>query len=150
MKNSEKGYTLVELLAVIVILGILAMISILAIGRIINHSKHQAFVANAYTLRSSAQFYVKDAVVNQIPVYKVTYKQMVDDNLIEEIVDPFTKNVLESDINPSYVLIKEGTIVSVCLKGETKNLCSKVEEGNVIETPIAYSVISEEKIVDND
>lgn len=46
MKN-ERGLTLVELLAVIVILGIISTIAFVSIGKIINNSKADAHLANA-------------------------------------------------------------------------------------------------------
>ncbi|SOC13282.1 type IV pilus assembly protein PilA [Ureibacillus xyleni] len=46
MKN-EKGLTLIELLAVIVVLGIIAAIAIPAIGNIIENTKKDAHIANA-------------------------------------------------------------------------------------------------------
>lgn len=46
LKN-EKGLTLIELLAVIVILGIVAAIAIPSIGKAINNSKADAHLANA-------------------------------------------------------------------------------------------------------
>ncbi|MBW3111853.1 prepilin-type N-terminal cleavage/methylation domain-containing protein [Bacillus sp. MCCB 382] len=39
MIENERGYTLVELLAVIVILGIIAIIAVLAVNNIIEKSK---------------------------------------------------------------------------------------------------------------
>ncbi|RNA70656.1 prepilin-type N-terminal cleavage/methylation domain-containing protein [Alteribacter keqinensis] len=58
MMRNEKGLTLVELLAVIVILGIIAAIAIPAIGGIIDNSKKDAHIANAETLANAARLYV--------------------------------------------------------------------------------------------
>ena len=48
LKN-EKGLTLVELLAVVVILGIIAAIAVPSIGNIIENSKYNAVKADALT-----------------------------------------------------------------------------------------------------
>lgn len=55
--NNEKGLTLVELLAVIVILGIIAAIAIPSIGNIVDNSRIKAVKADAQNVLSASNMY---------------------------------------------------------------------------------------------
>lgn len=57
LKN-QKGLTLIELLAVIVILGIIAAIAVPAIGNVINNSRDNAALADAQQIIEGAKLYV--------------------------------------------------------------------------------------------
>ncbi len=59
LKN-EKGLTLVELLAVIVILGIIAAIAVPSIGNIIDNSRVKAIKADAQNVLAAANLYFID------------------------------------------------------------------------------------------
>ncbi|MCG7336986.1 prepilin-type N-terminal cleavage/methylation domain-containing protein [Sporosarcina sp. ACRSM] len=59
LKN-EKGLTLVELLAVIVILGIIAAIAVPAIGNVISNTKDKAILADASSILTGAKLAMID------------------------------------------------------------------------------------------
>ncbi|MEK4668589.1 prepilin-type N-terminal cleavage/methylation domain-containing protein [Niallia sp. FSL R7-0271] len=56
--KNEKGLTLIELLAVIVILGIIAAIAIPSIANIIQKSREDAIKADAIQIINSAKMYI--------------------------------------------------------------------------------------------
>uniref|UniRef100_C5D5I0 Pilus assembly protein PilE n=1 Tax=Geobacillus sp. (strain WCH70) TaxID=471223 RepID=C5D5I0_GEOSW len=132
--RSKRGMTLIELLAVIVILGIVSSIVVIAVLHIIEKSKERAFVSDAYTLYEAARLYVGAEKVEFLPSRSsvITYKQLVEEGMLHPIQDPFTGNVLSLETNPSYVLVKkdeDGSLhYSICLKGETKQLCTYSEQ----------------------
>ena len=63
LKN-QKGLTLIELLAVLVIIGIIAAIAIPAIGGTISNSKNKADVATNQVVKEAAMRYIIDKYSN--------------------------------------------------------------------------------------
>ncbi|KFL44429.1 hypothetical protein CH76_01060 [Lysinibacillus sp. BF-4] len=61
--KNEKGLTLVELLAVIVILAIVAAIAVPAIGNVIENSRYKAAKADAITVLNAANIYFTEKTV---------------------------------------------------------------------------------------
>ncbi|KHF29684.1 prepilin-type N-terminal cleavage/methylation domain-containing protein [Anoxybacillus sp. EFIL] len=81
--RNEKGLTLIELLAVIVILGIIAAIAIPSIGAIIDNSKKDAHIANAKQLVNAARIAVTADAANAAKT-SFTMKELVDGGYLEK------------------------------------------------------------------
>lgn len=77
LKN-EKGLTLIELLAVIVILGIIAAIAIPSIGGIIQKSKEDAAKADAIQVLNGAKLYVAANGLDKKDLVKADLDSYVD------------------------------------------------------------------------
>lgn len=96
MFKNEKGLTLVELLAVIVILAIVGAIAFVFIGGIIDNSKKDAHIANAQQVINAAKLY---EATEGDPSDK-TAQNLIDGNYLEvEPLDPWDKDVYnKSDV----------------------------------------------------
>jgi type IV pilus assembly protein PilA len=82
--KEQKGLTLVELLAVIVILGIIAGIAVPTVGGIIENSKEDAHSANIQMFENAGRLAVasnEDAGDDNA----WTLEELVDDGFLEEI-----------------------------------------------------------------
>jgi type IV pilus assembly protein PilA len=85
LKN-QKGLTLVELLAVIVILGVVAAIAVPAIGGIISSSKSNADAQTVTLLKDVAVRYLTDTYPNGSPstITSVTVSSLVTAHYLKE------------------------------------------------------------------
>ncbi|MBB6455057.1 type IV pilus assembly protein PilA [Salirhabdus euzebyi] len=96
LKN-EKGLTLIELLAVIVILGIIAAIAIPAIGNIIQNSKEDGVKSDAIAILEGAKLYQienPDQTGTAVDVDDLSeYVELTDTKLADATID-FSGDVL--------------------------------------------------------
>jgi type IV pilus assembly protein PilA len=84
--KDQRGVTLVELLAVIVILGIISAIAVPNIGRIIDNTKADAHIANAQQVGNAAKLYITSK--KNSTGETVTLKTLIDEGYIEPLTDP--------------------------------------------------------------
>lgn len=85
--RNERGLTLVELLAVVVILGIVSVIAVPSIGSIIDNSKRDAHIANARQMIEAARIY---ATNEGAATSSATLDELATKGYIDYPTDPFT------------------------------------------------------------
>ncbi|MDD4547310.1 MAG: DUF5011 domain-containing protein, partial [Bacilli bacterium] len=106
----KKGFTLVELLGMIVIIAIILLISVPIIGNVIGAVRQRVCDLNAKSVERAAENYVtvkgeqvKDGVTLNVPL-----KVLIEEHFVTKVVDP-TDNVTACD---GYVIIqKEGKTI---------------------------------------
>lgn len=104
MKNlNKKGFTLVELLSVIVILSVIVLIATNAVVPMADSAKKQVLAMEANSLVKAAQtLYIQDSSTSSTCY---TYNEIIDSGLIEKDDDAYTGSIsieVDSDGNYSY------------------------------------------------
>ena len=114
MKINKKGFTLVELLAVIVIIALLSSIAALSYTAFVNSTKDRVYKTYEATMKSAAEMYLIDNP-GEIPAggkRKCLYlNDLLSNNDIDPIKNPDDSNdncssVIDDD--DSYILIERG------------------------------------------
>lgn len=122
MSNNKKAFTLVELLAVLVILGILMSIGVGAYSRYQKQSKDEAIEIAENSMKSSAANYFINCTTSyggknkelckryQMPydrgdVTKVWLRDLISESILDPISNPYQKGQ-HCNANTSHVLIR--------------------------------------------
>ncbi|WP_339214833.1 prepilin-type N-terminal cleavage/methylation domain-containing protein [Solibacillus sp. FSL W8-0372] len=106
--KNEKGLSLVELLAVIVILGIVAAIAIPAIGNIIENSRYNAVKADAINVINAANLYYTD---NPGKTTAVTVPELISGKYLDS--SGKIPNVAQSTVTPTNPRALTATVPNV-------------------------------------
>jgi type IV pilus assembly protein PilA len=86
--KDQRGVTLVELLAVVVILGIISAIAVPNIGKIIDNTKADAHVANAQQMANAARLYVLTEKPKVTLPKTIELNELISKGYIESFSDP--------------------------------------------------------------
>lgn len=122
MKLNKKGFSLVELLAAIVILAIMITIATVAYSRYRQHAKQQGYDTLAKTASEAAAQYVMDNPEKVI--WDVSFKRLYEGGYMSSLSDPGIKN---KQCKGDVVLrtMKEETIGSLDTNEYTVHVCCK-------------------------
>lgn len=107
MRNKRnKGFTLVEILAAITILGILSAVAIVSVNKVIQNAKSKHYTTAEEQLKLAGQSYIQQNR-SKLPksigqMVKIPLRTLVTSNYIEEIKDYSKK---ECDLDKSYVQV---------------------------------------------
>lgn len=94
--NNEKGLTLIELLAVIVILGIVAAIAVPAIGSVISNSRDKAILADASNILAGAKLAAIDGACDPEDSKKPCDKGVLENSFVEGLDNDLTYSVTKT------------------------------------------------------
>lgn len=109
-KMNKKGFTLVELLAVITILGILMGVTVGAVSIYLKKSKDQAYETIELSAYDGVRNYMMEEsiLLNKGETLKITLRELVDLQYLEDPQDPNRKG--ETCTGPdSYITVKNET-----------------------------------------
>lgn len=89
MKLNNKGFTLIEILAVVVLLGILGGVAVTGVNRYLEKARTQAYEALEETLYSATQNYIIDrGVLVSTSWTTIQSSTLINNGYIKELNDP--------------------------------------------------------------
>lgn len=136
-KKRKRGFTIIELLAAIIILGILLIIAIPAVSKYLNSSRSDSYVATAKNIMAAARNIVNEG---KISFYDTNMSYFIPTTCIK------SENSTSSpygEFDPAYVVVN----YSENGKGFEYYWVSRDTEGFGVKVPTSYDDLDESDIV---
>ena len=109
MKKKNKGFTMVELLAVITIIGLLAVVAVPAVTKYVIKGRNQSYETMFKSTYEAAENYMMDetGLINIGATTTIEISKLVNQQYLESLSDPGSKNNSSCESNPeSRVVVK--------------------------------------------
>lgn len=136
LKN-QKGLTLIELLAVVVILGIIAAIAVPSIGNIIDNSKEDAHKANALLIINAAKLGVVNGEIKPPSNGQVKLSELVTSGVLDAVpADPSIEGQSYDGGNSFVTILKNGNKTTYSITIAINGSSSKYYYNNISESDI--------------
>ena len=99
MKNNKKGFTLIELIAVIVVLSLITTLAVVSVASIRNKVNERHYNSLVKTIESAAQSYAEETGITKMYVQTLIDKGLVQtEDETRQIYDPRDNSVLNCRI----------------------------------------------------
>ncbi len=136
LKN-QKGLTLIELLAVVVILGIIAAIAVPAIGNIIDNSKEDAHKSNALLIINAAKLGIVSGEIKPPNNNQVKLSELVTSGVLDTVPADPSIDGKSYDGGTSFVtILKNGNKTSYSITLAINGSSSKFYYNNISESDL--------------
>lgn len=139
-KFKRKGFTIIELLAAIIILGILLIIGIPAITKYLDSSRSESYVATAKNIMASARNFVNEGNRSDISFYDTDISYYIPTTCIKS---ENSNSSPYGEFDPAYVIVNYNG------KGFDYYWVSRDVEGFGVSIPTSYDDLSESDIKDS-
>ena len=118
MKNKEQAFTLVELLAVIVILAIILLIAVPNVIGIIGKSREDIYKTQIDMIGKMTEAYIisNNILFDEFNQVTITLKDLIDEDFTSEITDPRCGKKISGDTKIVITKDENENILSLTLK----------------------------------
>lgn len=110
MRKNNKGFTMIELLAVVTIMGILMVVAVPAVTKYITKGRNQSLETMFKSSYEAAENYMMEKdILFKTGDYTITLKTLVDEQYLEPLFDPSTENRCDTNTDSKVVVTYSGT-----------------------------------------